>query len=796
MSRIQARVPAKDLGQGLRHGKKGRIRKALATAACVTLVGTVALRAQSQGVLARAQIVSTGENSCPVLLVNFNQDLLISGQSTSADGQSLVVRLADNGAPLTKDATTDQIETQPGLTVPGLGTAFVTLDISGDSPVMNIRFSAAPTKMVITQAGSRSVVISLFDDASACATDSGPSSGAEALPDAVADAGVGEAAGKAYAEARTAVTAGDYDKAVQLLTEVLSMAENPYSADSQELLGIARERNGQTAHAKAEYEIYLRKYPDGEGAERVRQRLQAILTAEAAPPADLKEPTPGLATDGTKEAVSGATIITSIPRRDESFPPLRPQPGPAGLGPIARLGDQILDSDPAAVAARKTRDRVDDPPQISVTLSYYLNESTTLITELEDHTTESETDILQNAAVVSFNVSDSFRRGGNVYSYRFNGDYQQDFTDGSDTQLNLGRFYGEIALGDGGLSIAIGRQSWHDDASLGRYDGVRLRGNLGDDLQLTAVAGKGVDRKSDPMFGSDSTVLGLSVGYLGFGEDTEISAFALRETVGGFTDRLVLGAEASHSTDASTLTGMFEYDLNFGKLSRSRANWSHRFQDSSSLSFTAEYDHSPTLSLSSALVGQFVDSLGELSAIYTPAEIEQLALDRSSETLSFSGAWQKPMGERWQFSVDASAYHAAGSPASGSVPEVESPGWSYQASAQVVGTGIAAEDDVLSLALRVAKDNRSDLLLLDGYWRFSLGEKLRLRPRLKLADRTFADGTGSEVFAIPSLTMNYELSDSKSFELEVGGRLSNRDTPGISEETNDVYLNAGLTMDF
>lgn len=32
------------------------------------------------------------------------------------------------------------------------------------------------------------------------------------------------------------------------------------------MLGLARERNGQLAHAKAEYEEYLREYPNGEGA--------------------------------------------------------------------------------------------------------------------------------------------------------------------------------------------------------------------------------------------------------------------------------------------------------------------------------------------------------------------------------------------------------------------------------------------------------------------------------------------------------------------------------------------------
>ena len=61
------------------------------------------------------------------------------------------------------------------------------------------------------------------------------------------------------------------------------MARTVFSKEAQEYLGLARERNGQLAHAKAEYRIYLAKYPEGEDAQRVRQRLDALVTAYQAP---------------------------------------------------------------------------------------------------------------------------------------------------------------------------------------------------------------------------------------------------------------------------------------------------------------------------------------------------------------------------------------------------------------------------------------------------------------------------------------------------------------------------------
>lgn len=90
--------------------------------------------------------------------------------------------------------------------------------------------------------------------------------------------------------ARDALQRGDHDAAIRLLTRLLQMPEHEHSQEAQEMLGIARERKGQLAHAKAEYEKYLELYPDGEAALRVRQRLEAMLTAGEAPAEKLRAP--------------------------------------------------------------------------------------------------------------------------------------------------------------------------------------------------------------------------------------------------------------------------------------------------------------------------------------------------------------------------------------------------------------------------------------------------------------------------------------------------------------------------
>jgi hypothetical protein len=84
-------------------------------------------------------------------------------------------------------------------------------------------------------------------------------------------------------DARTALGNHQYPEAVDLLSRLLRQPENPGRAEAQELLGLVRERAGQLAQAKAEYEEYLRRYPSGSGAERVRVRLRTLVTASLAP---------------------------------------------------------------------------------------------------------------------------------------------------------------------------------------------------------------------------------------------------------------------------------------------------------------------------------------------------------------------------------------------------------------------------------------------------------------------------------------------------------------------------------
>jgi tetratricopeptide (TPR) repeat protein len=118
---------------------------------------------------------------------------------------------------------------------------------------------------------------------------------------------------KLMEQGRQAIAAGDYATAIRVYNRVLESPNSPYAQDALEYLGLARERNGQVAQAKAIYEQYLTLYPKGPGAERVGQRLAGLVTARET----LKEKMPDErpATPGSM-VWTGSGTLSQYYRRD------------------------------------------------------------------------------------------------------------------------------------------------------------------------------------------------------------------------------------------------------------------------------------------------------------------------------------------------------------------------------------------------------------------------------------------------------------------------------------------------
>ena len=83
------------------------------------------------------------------------------------------------------------------------------------------------------------------------------------------------------AEANDAMLAANYARSIQIYSRLLEEPALAERRQVRERLGVARERNGQLAQARLEYEAYLAEFPADADAQRVRQRLAGLAAADA-----------------------------------------------------------------------------------------------------------------------------------------------------------------------------------------------------------------------------------------------------------------------------------------------------------------------------------------------------------------------------------------------------------------------------------------------------------------------------------------------------------------------------------
>ncbi len=209
------------------------------------------------------------------LEIQFSTPVRILGHSPQVRGALVEVQVD----PLQAGSLTEEsIRRRQSLRLPkNLPADLVEVSYEGDSPtgpVLIVGFSKPRTFSIHAGGKARSLLITLPKQSTRKAA-------AQPTIENGKRAAVME-------EARRAMADADYARAIQLYTIVLSGPEHTYTPEAMEYLALARQRNGQLAHARAEYEAYLERYPDGDGAVRVQQSLDALLTARTQPLAKLR----------------------------------------------------------------------------------------------------------------------------------------------------------------------------------------------------------------------------------------------------------------------------------------------------------------------------------------------------------------------------------------------------------------------------------------------------------------------------------------------------------------------------
>lgn len=530
-------------------------------------------------------------------------------------------------------------------------------------------------------------------------------------------------------EARRAMTAGELSTAVQIYTKVLQLQPNPYQPAAQEYLALARERNGQIAHAKAEYQRYLDVYPDDEGAERVRQRLSALL------------------------ATGPATTVTAQTDGQDDAPAARRKASPWTLRTFA------------SQYYRRDVNQVNDQEEVVNQSSIY---------------TDVSLDVRRRGE--RFDLATRITAG-----------YRSDLLDDAERSANRNDFrlsyaYLDVADAQTGLRGRLGRQTRNTGGVLGRFDGLNMTYTLNEKLRFDAVAGQPVYSTSRDY--PDSRFLyGLSGTYAPFSKLLELGAFFLQQDIEGLTDRSSVGTELRYFGESGTLWGIVSYDAEFAELGSAFLQGSWRLPGNLTVTGLLDVRRSPFLSLGNALVGQQLDGFSDMTLLFTEEELRQFALDRSPQVTTLSTGLSRPLSPKLQFNLNASLSTIDATPGSAGVAATQESEYSYY-SADLVASSLITEGDVGIFGMRYSVSDTTQVYTINLDSRFPLGRAWRINPRLRVDYREIRFDQSTQWTYTPALRIQYRLGRHWRFELQAGKQFSHRDMAVSDQdrESNFIYF--------
>ncbi len=540
---------------------------------------------------------------------------------------------------------------------------------------------------------------------------------------------------------RRTITAGDYAKAVRLLEALLEEPENIYSKEALELLGLSRERNGQIAHAKGEYRRYLEKYPEGEDAERVWQRLLGLETAPMRPKEPLREKQP------EEEGEEGPKAVW------ETY---------------------------GSLSQDYRRDSIDSP-----------------FVEDENSVTRSE--------IETFIDLNSRRKSEDFdLRMKITGSYIIDLLDGGDgNDSTLSDAYIDVEHLDSSTSARFGRQRLRSSGILNRFDGLVLGYQLSPDITLRASAGLPVERSRDTFLHEHKQFAGLSADLASILENWDLTLYTVEQRVDGLVDRRAIGGEVRYYDPQKSLFSLLDYDAFHKELSifMLQGNW--RLEDDTRFYMNLDYRKTPILSTSNALSGQVdpdtalpVESIEELQNLYADDEIYQLAKDRTAEATAFSFGVNHPLTDTLQLSGDFTASKTGETPASGGVQATEATDSEFFYTFQVIKNDLLKQGDIGILSLRYSDNTSSDTFRIGLSSRYPITNVWRVSPRINLSYRKNDDNEGTRQSVSPFLRMDYRYGKSMTFEFEGGMNWFKEDDGTEVTDFTDYFIFAGYRWDF
>ncbi len=596
--------------------------------------------------------------------------------------------------------------------------------------------------------------------ASAAAVEPAPAPVVAPAPAPISAAASADAlAAELLAAARSADAKQDITAALQALGKLLDMPPNASSREAQELAGLLRLKTGDAARARAEFELFLKLYPSGPDADRVRRELARL-------------PSPTETRARTRAPVTPTTTL-------------------AGSFSQFYYGGQ---------SKVRTQEFQDSP--ISG------------LPELQDNTL-SGTD--QKQAISNVDLNWRHRDAERDQRFVFRDSYTADLMPNRPNKNRLSALYYDHRSYELGTNVRVGRQSASGGGALGRFDGVQAGYLVAPKWRVNALAGVPTDKLAD----SKRKFYGASVDAEALTPELNGSVYVIQQTIDGELDRRALGTELRYFSGGVSAFGTLDYDQVFKGINVAMLQGTWQLPDNTVVNLLYDRRATPMLTLGNTLFFQTISppaqSISELLASgATLADLRQRVKDLNSFTTQAVLGATTPLNTRWQLGGDI-RFTQIGEIAP--VPELLPYGQKKTEvlglGGQLIGSNLYSARDTHVIGVTWLKGstqlvffpNPADLssysfrdstytAVLLNYNNSSLiTEALTLEPSIKLYRQTDNAGLKTTRWT-PGLRLTYRVAKQITAESELTSEYSKSASPTRNESSNRVYYYLGARYDF
>ncbi len=539
---------------------------------------------------------------------------------------------------------------------------------------------------------------------------------------------------------RQALLARNNEAAIDAFNQLLLLPPNPSSQEAQELIGLAWERAGNIARARTEYELYLKLFPKGEGADRVAQRL-ASLEGGAPSPAT---------------AAAGAAAPAAAPAA-------------AGAGRRAVSG--------------------------SVAQYYYggVARSQSLVNVIAGVDQQTLSRTTQSAIVTSADLNARFSQADAETRLVVRGTGASNLSSESHNSSLLSSAYVDYRRTESGLGLRVGRQSAISGGLIGMFDGasmlIPVRSGLKVDLMAGVPANALVSAPSQRLAAAMLEMDGLVEGWGG-------NIYLLGQTVEGVANRRAVGAEVRYSADTYSAYSLVDYDINFKTWNAFTLQGSAQLPAQTTLTLYLDNRKAPSLQLTNALITTGQSSLKDYLVGHSLDEARAAALGITARARQGLVSLSRPLSERWQMSVDLRYSQIGALPAVGLFDATPATGAQVGASAQLTGSNLYSARDISTLSVNVTHTPlfQGTQLSYNNLTGFRDGE-LTLEPSIRLYSQTSTDGLKLTRLT-PGLRASLRMSRRASVIGESIVEFSKSDGPSGHDNTRSLFFTVGYRYEF